>query len=183
MINLVDWEKREDEVVACSGTAAAVLGRMQHARHSLSGWVTLHNQPLHLQPSRRGRSCGARGAGWLTQAGIHSAALAPLTIKDRVAGTLVLLKEAGNGGFDRTPTWTCSCPSPTRPPSPSRMRACTRRPQQVAASPGAQPPGPRSARRGHPDPLLGQPDRRGAARAVGERPGRRPPVAGRTAPA
>ena len=39
---------------------------------------------------------------WLAQARIESAALAPLTIKDRVAGTLVLIKECGKGGFDQT---------------------------------------------------------------------------------
>ena len=46
MINLVDWEKHEDEVVAYSGAAAQFLGAHGPLDTSLSGWATLHNQPV-----------------------------------------------------------------------------------------------------------------------------------------
>ncbi len=46
LINLVDWEEQEDEVVAGSGAAAQFLGVRGPLNTSLSGWVTLHNQPI-----------------------------------------------------------------------------------------------------------------------------------------
>jgi ligand-binding sensor domain-containing protein/GAF domain-containing protein/two-component sensor histidine kinase len=101
MINLVDWEKREDEVVAFSGAAAQFMGAHGPLNTSLSGWVTLHNQPVisnHLVEDIR---VAPAASEWLAQAHIESAALAPLTIKERVAGTLVLIKEDGKGGFSQ----------------------------------------------------------------------------------
>ena len=69
---------------------------------SLSGWATLHNQPVISNRLTGDARIAPNALKWLAQAGIESAALAPLTIKDRVAGTLVLIKECGKGGFDQT---------------------------------------------------------------------------------
>ena len=102
MINLTDWEKREDEVVAYSGAAAQFLGAHSPLETSLSGWATLHNQPVISNRVVEDDRVAPEAVEWLTQARIESAALAPLTIKDRVAGTLVLIKEHGKGGFDQT---------------------------------------------------------------------------------
>jgi signal transduction histidine kinase len=100
MINLVDWEKREDQVVAYSGGAAQFAGASSSLDHSLSGWVTLHNQAVISNQVDEDNRVTPEARVWLAQTAIRSAALAPLTIKDRVAGTLVLLKEAGDSGFD-----------------------------------------------------------------------------------
>ncbi len=54
MINLVDWEKHEDEVVAYSGAAAQFLGAHGPLDTSLSGWATLHNQPVISNRAGRG---------------------------------------------------------------------------------------------------------------------------------
>ena len=102
MINLVDWEKHEDEVVAYSGAAAQFMGAHGPLNTSLSGWATLHNQPVISNRLAEDDRVAPEALEWLTQARIESAALAPLTIKDRVAGTLVLIKEHGKGGFDQT---------------------------------------------------------------------------------
>ena len=101
MINLVDWEKHEDEVVAYSGAAAQFQGAHSALDTSLSGWATLRNQPLISNRLAEDERIAPEALGWLTQARLESAALAPLTIKDRVVGTLVLIKESGKGGFDR----------------------------------------------------------------------------------
>jgi signal transduction histidine kinase len=102
MINLVDWEKHEDEVVAYSGAAARFLGAHGSLDTSLSGWVTLHNRPVISNRLAEDERIAPQAIEWLSQARIESAALAPLAIKARVAGTLVLIKECGKGGFDQT---------------------------------------------------------------------------------
>jgi len=101
MINLVDWEKLEDEVVACNGAAAQWQGARGSLDTSLSGWAALHNQSMISNRLDKDARVAPDALGWLAQAHIQSVALAPLTIKDRVAGTLVLVKEAGKGGFDQ----------------------------------------------------------------------------------
>jgi signal transduction histidine kinase len=101
MINLVDWEKYEDEVVAYSGAAAQFQGARGSLYTSLSGWSALRNQPVISNRLDEDERIAPEALGWLTQARLESAALAPLTIKDRVAGTLVLIKESGKGGFDQ----------------------------------------------------------------------------------
>ena len=102
MINLVDWEEHADEVVAYSGACAQFMGARGPLDTSLSGWATLHNQPVISNRLTGDARIAPNALEWLAQAGIESAALAPLTIKDRVAGTLVLIKECGKGGFDQT---------------------------------------------------------------------------------
>lgn len=97
ILNLVDWELMEDEVVACVGTITGILGRRGSLHTSLSGWVTIHNQPEisnHLQDDPRADRSGVK----YTQARLQKAALAPLNIKDQVIGTLVVIDKLGGAG-------------------------------------------------------------------------------------
>ncbi len=182
MINLVDWEKHEDEVVAYSGAAAQFQGAHGSLDTSLSGWAALRNQPLISNRLAEDERIAPEALGWLTQARLESAALAPLTIKDRVVGTLVLIKECGKGGFDRADLDLLVAFADQAAIAIENARSVRGSPPGGRLA-GAQPPGPRPARRGHPDPVFGQPDRRGAARALGKRPCGRPPASGRAAPA
>ena len=53
ILNLVDWERGEDEVVACTGKASS-----EHSELTIPlvrpspGWVSLHNQPEISSQSR-----------------------------------------------------------------------------------------------------------------------------------
>jgi len=100
MINLVDWEKKEDEVVTGHGSCAHTVGFRSPLEDSLSGWVTLHNQPVisnQLQDDHRVDRYVRLG-----EVQNQSAAIAPLIIKDQVIGTLVVMdKQAGKGEFDQ----------------------------------------------------------------------------------
>ncbi|MCL4562073.1 MAG: GAF domain-containing sensor histidine kinase [Chloroflexi bacterium] len=91
ILNLVDWEKKEDEVFACNGSATGVLGIKMPLDCSLSGWVSLHNQPdisNHIAEDPRASTYVKQGT-FLKP--ISNAALAPLTIKQQVIGTLVVI--------------------------------------------------------------------------------------------
>lgn len=101
LINLVDWERREDEVVAGSGTGAKLLGARNSLDAGLSGWVTLHNRPIVSNCLSEDNRIARSSRLWMEQDHIESAALAPLTVKDEVVGTLALIKEQGKGGFDQ----------------------------------------------------------------------------------
>ena len=108
VINLVDWEKNEDEVVATSGSQTPALGFRSPLEGSLSGWVTLHNQPVLSNQPQYDSRVDARWRSGLVEGTkewmkVQSAALAPLTIKDQVMGTLVVMnKQRGRGEFDQT---------------------------------------------------------------------------------
>ncbi len=101
LINLVDWERREDEVVAGSGAGLGFLGVRGPLDASLSGWVTLHNEPIVSNRLRTDERVAANSRLWLERDHLQSAALAPLRSKNQVVGTLVLIKETGQGGFDQ----------------------------------------------------------------------------------
>jgi GAF domain-containing protein/anti-sigma regulatory factor (Ser/Thr protein kinase) len=102
ILNLVDWEKREDEVVSATGSAAVALGYSSTLEGSLSGWVTLHNRPVisnHVQDDPR---VDPSALSWLTKTEIQSAAVVPLAIRDHVLGTLVMVdKEGGRVAFSQ----------------------------------------------------------------------------------
>ena len=90
MLNLVDWEKGEDEVVACAGAADRALGmKVPLDRSSPGGFLCITNQKF-ATPSSTIRALYQRGAPGVFQKQIKNAALAPLTIKDHVIGTLVV---------------------------------------------------------------------------------------------
>jgi ligand-binding sensor domain-containing protein/GAF domain-containing protein len=97
ILNLVDWEELEDEVYACTGTTSDVLGIRSRLDSSFAGWSALHNQAEisnRLQDDPRAHS-------GLLQSQLHNAAVAPLSIKDRVIGTLVVIDKLGGAGeFD-----------------------------------------------------------------------------------
>lgn len=102
MINLVDWERREDQVVAGSGAGRTFHGARTSLDRSLSGWVTLHNRAVISNAVAEDERVAPEARAWLAQTAICSVALAPLTIKDRVAGTLVLLKDSGKSRFEES---------------------------------------------------------------------------------
>jgi GAF domain-containing protein len=100
MINLVDWEKKEDEVVAASGSQAHTLGFRTPLEGCLSGWVTLHNQPVISNQLQDDSRAALRWRSGEEQT--QSAAIAPLAVKDQVIGTLVAMdKQGGKGEFDQ----------------------------------------------------------------------------------
>jgi len=103
ILNLVDWELMEDEVVACVGTIKGLLGQRASLHSSLSGWVTMHNQPEISNQLRNDPRADQRGIIEHTGARLQNAALAPLTIKEQVIGTLVVIdKQGGAGDFDQS---------------------------------------------------------------------------------
>jgi GAF domain-containing protein len=103
MLNLVDWENKEDDVVAATGSAAFTLGYGSPLEGSLSGWVALHNQPVISNQVQDDSRVDRYALSWLVEKQIQSAAVAPLTIKDQVIGTLVIIdKQGGRGEFDQS---------------------------------------------------------------------------------
>jgi nitrate/nitrite-specific signal transduction histidine kinase len=100
ILNLVDWERREDEVYACTGSFSGVLGWRSPLDGSLSGWVTLHNQPVISNQIREDPRIDPQAGSFMPQ--LLNAAVAPLTIKERVTGSLVLVnKRGGQAGFEQ----------------------------------------------------------------------------------
>ena len=106
IINLVDWENEVDEVVAATGMAVSVLGGRSPLADTLSGWVALHNRPVisnQLQSDSRVHHGALSKIVTEAKRQIQSGAMAPLTIKDQVMGTLLVLdKQGGKGEFDQT---------------------------------------------------------------------------------
>lgn len=102
ILNLVDWEKREDEVVGATGSAAIALGYRSTLEGSLSGWVTLHNRPVISNQVQGDPRVDRTALSWLAKTQIRNAAVVPLAIKDHVLGTLVMVdKEGGRGEFSQ----------------------------------------------------------------------------------
>jgi signal transduction histidine kinase len=101
MINLVDWEKMTDTVVATTGAVAATTGMGGSLETSLSGWVTRHNQPVISNNVPADSRVDQTAIVYVEEQQILSAALAPLTIKDEVIGTLVVIgTEEGKERFN-----------------------------------------------------------------------------------
>lgn len=98
ILNLVDWDKEEDEVVACIGKTANLLGLRGSLHSSLSGWVTLNNQPVISNTVREDPRVDRREHGEYTIESLTNAALAPLYIKGKVIGTLVVIDKLGGTG-------------------------------------------------------------------------------------
>ena len=100
IINLVDWEKKEDEVIVASGSVASALGFRSPLEGSLGGWVALHNQPVISNQLQNDERVDPRMRSGEVR--VQSAAIAPLIIKDQVIGTLVVQdKQGGKGEFDQ----------------------------------------------------------------------------------
>ncbi len=95
ILNLVNWEKQEDEVYACNGSAANSLGIRMPLQSSLSGWVVLHNQAeISNQVREDPRTNETRGNQAFLKP-VTNAAIAPMTIKDHVIGSLVVIDKLG----------------------------------------------------------------------------------------
>ena len=105
ILNLVDWERQEDEVVACVGSTVGRVGFRMSLDSGLSGWIALHNQPA-ISPSPKDDERINHNSLQSVEADItrtiQNAAGVPLIIKGQVIGSLVLVdKEKGHGEFDR----------------------------------------------------------------------------------
>ena len=105
ILNLVDWERYEDEAVACAGSAVAVVGRRIRLDSGLSGWIALNNEPAivsDLQNDERVHHDGVELVEGAIVRKIQNAAGVPLATKGQVIGSLVLIdKHKGRGQFDR----------------------------------------------------------------------------------
>jgi GAF domain-containing protein/ligand-binding sensor domain-containing protein len=106
ILNMVDWDAGEDQVVAAVGVAVDTLGIRSRLEDGLSGWVTLHNEALVSNDVRADERIRGSGSAWLeSKRGkeVQNTAIAPLAIKDRVVGTLVILdKQGGARNFDQS---------------------------------------------------------------------------------
>ncbi|MFN2243983.1 MAG: GAF domain-containing protein, partial [Anaerolineae bacterium] len=104
ILNLVDWERNEDEAVACVGSAVAGAGTRNPLDAGLSGWIALNNQPTIISDPQRDERVNRKGLESLEEAmvrTVQNAAGAPLSIKGQVIGSLVLIdKHKGRGQFD-----------------------------------------------------------------------------------
>ena len=94
-VNLVDKDEGVDEVFAVTGLAPPIVGKRTPLNSRLSGWATLHNQAVIsnqiLDDDRVARSVHS----WLIEHHIQSTAVAPLTVRDKVLGTLLVIGQAG----------------------------------------------------------------------------------------
>ena len=106
ILNMVDWDANEDEVVAATGSAEASTGVRASLGGTLSGWVTLHNQAVICNDVRSDERIHMNGLHLLESTSgkrIRNAAIVPLTIKNQVVGTLVLLdKQKGQATFEQS---------------------------------------------------------------------------------
>ncbi len=99
-INLVDRDKGVDEVFAVTGKAPPVVGERTPLESSLSGWATLHNQAVISNQIPNDDRVARNVRSWVIEEHIQSAAVAPLTIRDQVMGTLLVIgQEEGKGKF------------------------------------------------------------------------------------
>jgi signal transduction histidine kinase/ligand-binding sensor domain-containing protein len=100
VVNLVSWERQEDRVVAAIGSAVPLLGQPSTLEGSLSGWVALHNEAVISNDIRTDSRVYQPALSWVEVGQIRSAALAPLTVKGQVVGTLVVMgKQEGKKEF------------------------------------------------------------------------------------
>jgi signal transduction histidine kinase/ligand-binding sensor domain-containing protein len=104
ILNLVDWERNEDEAVACVGSAVAGTGSRKPLDSGLSGWIALNNKPAIVSDPKVDERVDREGLESLEEASattVQNAAGVPLAIKGQVIGSLVLIdKHKGRGTFD-----------------------------------------------------------------------------------
>jgi nitrate/nitrite-specific signal transduction histidine kinase len=101
LLNLVDWDREDDQVVAAAGSMAFAVGERSSLHDSLSGWVTLHNEPVISNRIWEDQRVARAAKAWIEAKGLRHAALAPLTVKNRVIGTLAIVnKRNSQTGFD-----------------------------------------------------------------------------------
>ena len=99
MINLVREDEPVDEVVAAAGMTAGTIGMYSPLEDGLSGWVTLHNEPVIVNQIDQDERLSPRAPDLFKA--IQSTAVAPLAVKNEVIGSLVVVgTEEGKGDFD-----------------------------------------------------------------------------------
>jgi GAF domain-containing protein len=101
VLNLVDWDRNEDEAVACVGTATAGIGFRAPLDRGLSGWIALNNQPAITANLKDDDRVDPGGLATLESAlgrTLQNAAGVPLAIKGKVIGSLVLIDKHGGRG-------------------------------------------------------------------------------------
>jgi GAF domain-containing protein len=94
ILNLTDLEAGEDEVVTYACSTAKFMGIRHGLEKSLSDWATIHNQPFISNRLREDPRV-ALGYEDLLEDGLKNAAIAPLNVKGRVLGTLVIVDKFG----------------------------------------------------------------------------------------
>ncbi len=100
IVNLVNWENNGDEVFAAIGILDYTVGMLSPLEGSLSGWVTLHNQAVISNNLKEDKRVDQDGMPFIVREQMTSAAVAPLTIKNQVIGTLVVVgTETGKKEF------------------------------------------------------------------------------------
>jgi GAF domain-containing protein/ligand-binding sensor domain-containing protein len=103
ILNLVDWDRNEDEAVACVGCAASGVGYRAPLNRGLSGWIALHNQPVisvDLAGDERIDEDGLTDLETALKRPLQNAAGVPLVSKGQVIGSLLVLdKQGGQGQF------------------------------------------------------------------------------------
>jgi signal transduction histidine kinase len=94
-LNLANLDEFSDEVVACTGAAINTLGVKIPLDQTLSGWVTLNNQPVIVNDVFNDSRVYQHGDTGVFPKQIINTAAAPLSIKDRVIGTLLVVNKRG----------------------------------------------------------------------------------------
>ena len=99
-VNLVDWDKMEDEVVSVTGLAPPLVGERRALEDSFSGWVSLHNQATISNDIQNDDRVARSARTWVIEEHIQSTAAAPLIVRDQVVGTLLVVgQREGKGKF------------------------------------------------------------------------------------
>lgn len=103
ILNLAHWETMEDEVVASAGSTENLLWKRWSLERSLSGWVTLHGQPIISNDLNADPRVAHLFYEKLLGGRLRNAVVAPLTVKEKIFGTLVVVdKLGGTVDFDQT---------------------------------------------------------------------------------
>jgi GAF domain-containing protein len=101
VLNMADLDAGEDEVVASIGSTEKFIGVCCPLDESLSGWVTLHNQPVisnRVEEDPRVAHIYTN----MIQAKLKNALAAPLSVKGKMLGSLVIVdKLGGDQNFTR----------------------------------------------------------------------------------
>lgn len=95
ILNLANLERFEDEVVACTGSAMIALGSKDPLDQTLSGWVTRHNQAVIVNDVPNDPRVYRQGRLGPSSKPVTNAAVAPLTIKGKVIGSLAMADKMG----------------------------------------------------------------------------------------
>lgn len=91
ILNLADWNTGDDIVVACTGKTTKFIGIRLSMEKSLSGWATLHNQPIISNRLVDDPRIGHHYYEDFLGSRPRNAAVVPMNVKGQVLGTIVLV--------------------------------------------------------------------------------------------